>query len=692
MACNGDIRTLVPTCEKGTHAEKDTALIVHRLGMKLQLDEKWTDAFLAATKAHPGSIDEIWFATDYGFPPLEVCREHTRILREIKKKYEEPGIRISMQMSNSLGHGEYNSANDCSGLVYKGSPVENTVGQNGALAKYCFCYNGPNFKEYILQYIAIFASICPETLWIDDDLRPGNHGKARYCCFCENCISDFNRRHGQMFDRESLVLAITGDLGWRERWAEFVEESLAKFTKEIVHAVLAVSPDTRFGYQHYNMSAYPRSGYMYIFDALREASGKDPYARPGGGCYSAHNPNDILYKTQSVRWQIANYADYITHIVPEIENLPFVTYGKSPETTCLEASAQLAAGCTGLSFSMMMYDSEPMSWHESELAGFSKHRAYWERLGELSSRTKDSGINLYLPKTLWRSPVEEGDFSWTQEPFDSGTELLRNAVPYAYDDTDTPIYFLHDDVAKRLGYEELLYITSKPVITNASTVKILSSRFDLEPDYFGVEVTENDSYKMFEVFTDHEVNEELERRTWDQTFFTPKGNSMLDIRGDAEVISYFETASKDVPHISEGTYPYGISLAVIKTRAGGKWALFGGNVFLTFISYERRNQILAIAKYLRGKPLAATFWERAQGTIWPRVDRISGKTAGVSILNTSIGTIETSKLEIANPAGERFSFMNADGTVPLRAEKTADGVMVQLPPIGSWSVGTVFID
>ena len=38
---------------------------------------------------------------------------------------------VSMQVANTLGHGEYSSSRDCSGLHYEGSPVGKMVDING---------------------------------------------------------------------------------------------------------------------------------------------------------------------------------------------------------------------------------------------------------------------------------------------------------------------------------------------------------------------------------------------------------------------------------------------------------------------------------------------------------------------------------------------------------------------------------
>ena len=43
-------------------------MLTQRLGSETQKNVEFIDSLLAEIKAHPGSCDEVWFATDYGFP------------------------------------------------------------------------------------------------------------------------------------------------------------------------------------------------------------------------------------------------------------------------------------------------------------------------------------------------------------------------------------------------------------------------------------------------------------------------------------------------------------------------------------------------------------------------------------------------------------------------------------------------
>ena len=130
-------------------------MLTQRLGSETQKDPAFLAELIAAIQAHPGSCDEVWLATDYGFPSMETHRASAEALGKIAEKFRAIGVRVSLQLSNSLGHGQYMSARDCSGLVYEGSPAENMVGHRGERADYCFCWRGAHVREYVRQELSL---------------------------------------------------------------------------------------------------------------------------------------------------------------------------------------------------------------------------------------------------------------------------------------------------------------------------------------------------------------------------------------------------------------------------------------------------------------------------------------------------------------------------------------------------------
>ena len=52
----------------------------------------YLDSFIAAVLANPGSCDEVWLATDYGFPSQEIHAQSARMLRLSAEKLKQAGL------------------------------------------------------------------------------------------------------------------------------------------------------------------------------------------------------------------------------------------------------------------------------------------------------------------------------------------------------------------------------------------------------------------------------------------------------------------------------------------------------------------------------------------------------------------------------------------------------------------------
>ena len=309
-------------------------MLTQRLGNFNQIDDDFITKIIEVIKNNPGSCDEVWFTSKSGFPKFEV---HEGIADKIfaqAEKFKKAGVRVSLQIQSTLGHGQYMQTQDNTGLLYDGSDVEHLVGHDGTVAEYCFCWRGEIFKKYTLDVCRIYAKIKPHTVWIDDDFRAIHHNPVEYGCFCDSCMKKFNEKYGTDYDRDGLVYEINyGDIQVREKFIEFTKEGLYNLMLEISKTVCEVSPDSHMGYQYCAHGGYTGFGVGYIFDAMHKGSGKTPKSRPGGGVYAAHDPNEVLIKARFIDWANFMLPDENIEKRPEIENLPDIVYGKSIQNT-----------------------------------------------------------------------------------------------------------------------------------------------------------------------------------------------------------------------------------------------------------------------------------------------------------------------------------------------------------------------
>ncbi len=653
------------------------------------------DSLLAVRARHEGCFDGVWLNTLYGYPPMEAHKKAAEQCALSSEKLRAAGVSVSMQISNTIGHGQYMARRDCSGLLFEGSPVRKMVGHEGECSDYCFCWNDPYFRRYVCESTQLYAeAIQPKDVWIDDDFRANNHRPVMYGCFCEDCLAAFNEKHGTSFTRETLVAEILhGDIAVRKNWIGFVRDGIASFAEEICKAVHEVCPDAAFGLQSYAHGCYSGSGHDFIYDRMVEVTGKAPIFRPGGGAFHDHDPNRIIDKMLSMSFQVSLEPEYVKVICPEIENLSTLAMGKTMHGTAMETSLYFATGATDMSYAMLGRLAEPLAHHEKGLALFSEQRPYWEKLAAMSATTHAGGVSYAMPREsfLRTLPADGTMDDLSKEPYGGITLLARQGVPLIYE-TACEAFILRESVAKMMTDTELKALLKKNVVADAAAIDEMQSRgIDLGFEMYEEEVLTK--MLLSELYTDHPVNDV------DATFFAPSffadGDTnfkvMTKVPSGCEVIGVYGELPQRGPLEIAPDAPNGYSSVVFTTSEGGKWAVLACGLMKDLLPAGHRARLLNLLDYISGGMPARILSRYDQALVIPRVDE-NGKTVGVSLLNCTIGPEEDIKLLIRNPKAEKFTFDSQyDGMFDLPYEKTEDGYIVTIPCLTAWSVGTVFV-
>lgn len=668
--------------------------LMHRFGSNLT--EEYVDTYLDLISANPNACDNVWLATMYGFPKLETHRQYADKLKIIAQRLRDCGTGVSLQLSNSLGHGAYMSSRDCSGLVYEGSPVTKMVGHDGSVADYCFCWRDPYLREYLIKQLKYYSEILPECVWIDDDYRAMGHAPVEYGCFCENCMREFNSLHGSSFSREGLVHEILhGNVIWRRRYVAFLRQGLYDLLYDMCKAVHQVSDKSAMGLQHGFNGAYMGNGFGFLFDAMYDATGIPPKSRPGGGSYDDHNPNTFLKKNIWLNRQNSMLPGYVDCICPEIDNLPFTAFGKTPAGTAFEASFYFANGATDMSFSMMMHIKEKRDWYEKFFKAFSKHRRYWTMLSEYNKISHQSGLYYMISDHGWERSIGEQE-SFRELNWESFTELnlwLRDALPVAYDRDDTTITVLHPQTAKVVSADEVEWLMQNAVLTDGESIRILAERgFDIGVNAF--RVPDHKRGKLGEKLSDHLVNPK-DFTAWKTSFFTEGKTDcyyLMKSTAPLEIVGVYEPTIPLDALTDDADLPYGISAAVMTTRNGGKWGILGYAPWKGIINTNKRDQILNMADYISDGSLCARLKSSEQAVLLPRKNKC-GKLVCVSVINCTIGRSGEQQLMMKNPESEKFLFVSQyEPKQYLSFEKRGDEYWLDLPELSPWSVGTVFCE
>lgn len=639
-----------------------------RLGAHHQNDEG-AERLLKLIRKHPGCCDRVWFSTLYGFPLLETHRQAAEKAKAAAQEYRKNNITVDLQISNTIGHGEYMKKYDNS--APNAYDLEPLVGHDATVAKYCFCWRGENFLNYIRQMVSIYVQqLMPDTVWIDDDLRPDNHYPVMIGCFCDNCIAEFCSMYGRTFTRKELVEEINmGAPEWRERWIQFTRAGIRRLAGVITDAVLAISPNSRLALQHGLFSNICGRGRDFVFDELNRAH-RAPASRAGAGAYDDKTPFALLEKQIILTLASDCLPTYVEYRVPEIENLPYVLFGKSNYGTMLESSLALAYGNVGLSYATMMQSYEEDSFFDEQLHLASQHRRYWQRLIE-TNRITYSG-NIGIISGGWRQAKDPtGEFHYGDVPVLQGTSLTRIGLAESHEQAHAPAFVLFHKVVDSMTDEEIEQLFQKPVITDAMAVDKLEKRG------FG---------GLFPVKV-----RKIEASSFQEQLPGGKIWSTLVFGKEAPLPYVIEGNCKPLGQLINGVTKenYGTSAAIVSFEKA-KWAIFGYSIWNDIISTAKRNQILDAVNRISVVP--AYVKTAAQVTAISRVDGC-GRTAAVSVVNISISPTPSLELQIHRPAGRRFIFQNAETTQQLCAVDNENGVLVTLPPFSrGWDIATVFVE
>lgn len=366
-------------------------------------DAQWAET-AKALSSNRRACDEVWFSTGILFPEMSWHREHTERLARYANELRRAGIAPSLQFQATLGHGDSFGG---SPKMMAGRTWSGFTGPTGVECKFCNCPRQPRFLDYIREMARLYAAaIRPEWLWIDDDLRVNNHLPAARWedigCWCDTCRRAFLESletQESLESIESLAAAISGSPALAAAWERFSFGSIAAVARAITEETHAVSPETRFGYQH---APWPNDLQLAVFAALREASGGRPVgSRPGGGAYYDLDPNGPVKKALIAARQrrVLGAPDWIDTWLPEIETYPRAFASRTARGILLEAIASLAYGMNGLSALIMDTRAETDAWYaENILAPLAAERGTIERYRESCAGTFPCGLG--VPATL----------------------------------------------------------------------------------------------------------------------------------------------------------------------------------------------------------------------------------------------------------------------------------------------------
>ncbi len=677
-------------------------MITLRLGYQHNKPEE-AKALAEAILRNPGSCDAVWFSTKYGYPPLEVHEEYAKALMKSAQIFREAGISVSIQISNTFGHGpRIKATENCQGLVFENSPAEVMVGPKGKSTPYCFCWRGDFFRKYIADSTKIYADLIkPDSIWIDDDMRADTHGLGDapfagpydFGCYCDNCINEFNKLHETNYTREELLHEMTyGNTEIRKQYIDFCRDGIGDFAAFVSKAVMEVSPDTVMAHQFAHWGNYMGQDDNHVLDSFYRVTGKAPMVRPGGGYYHDKEPLGQFRKALEISLANSVLPSYVKDKKAEVENIPMVAFGKSAMGTVKESTMHLAFGCTGLTNTLVQSPNEPLTRHERTLRLFSKVRPYWEKLVDISQTTYRGGVAIVHGEAPYLRKLQKGDgpFDWVNIPYSKDIKLLTIGIPLTHDSKKASTYLLHHDMIDHLTENDIEFLLSKCVLTDAESVQKLYERG--YADRFRLKLTPlAEQGSAYEVFTEHEANKYATTDRFSEAwhFRVPMTKYAIDATDDStEVLG---TAVNSITNEELGSATVIASTFDKNGIKESSWVVSGYCVWSDIVSESKRNQLLNAIDYI--SPLPAKLISAEQCVVIPCVNH-ENKTAAVTIASASIGGSDKLEIIIRNPSGNNIIIMSSEvrEIKPISKTEVKEGIKLTLPELIPYEIITIFTE
>ncbi len=642
-------------------------MYTHRLADRCLKDPEWVKEFLSYVDENPNSCQEIWLCSKYAFPPVEVHREIARTMKPTVDMFRSRGIRVALQISNTIGGHSGSKFSDNRGLVHEdGSHAQYVVDYQGKEHPLTFCTRSEEFLRYTSAELEAYLSeldVCG--VWIDDDFRMGSPTQS---CFCDDCIAEFSKRQGKTYTREELASLVDTDLDTRDAWIQFTYDRYYDAAKFMAEAVHRAKPDAYMALQHGANGYMAGAGHTAAFTGFYEGSGVAPHSRPGGGSYEDFNPNTFIVKYRWLCHQTRYLPEYVKDVRPEIENLPDVCYGKTLGGQIFETALYFAGGSTSMSYATMMRRNEPLSWLCLQLRDMSENFEWFSRLSEVNKNTRPGGVEVYIPEKPWHYQSDK-PFGWSAIDFDSGMEQMRCGIPMGINKTDG-VKLIKGTRVKSMTDDEIKKLLSENVVCDGETVIELCERG--YADIIGVS-----SEKMVTGATSERLGNGFD---YGHNFFNPNGYRLTLLSDKAREVTHYVKEGENL----------GIASAYTETGLGGRWAIVGYRLFEHIVSFAKRNKILEAFEWAGGR-LPAKLTTPHKAIIFPRVTS-DGTVKSVSFVNTSVGDYTDCEVVVDGEykSAEWYSIGVQKTSVETRIENGE--TFIKLPRLHGWGVGTLFLD
>jgi hypothetical protein len=600
-----------------TNSEIEKAFISFRIGVPLWVSESRYNELLDLFGKHKEVTDEITFFTSatHAPLPLDVFAQRAEILKTRMEQARKLGYKTGINILTTIGHHDEDLANSLKGNY---TPMTNI---DGEICRGSFCPNDGNMREYIRNIYQLTARANPDYIWIDDDIRFG-HMPIGNGCFCDNCLTVFEKETGTKYTRESLKKALNEGpaeekLKIRQSWLQHNRNTISHLFELIEKTVHEIHPSMPLGFMTGDRfyEGYDFDNWAKILAGPNHAP---VYWRPGGGYYDDGSTRDLAGKSHDIGRQVSVLPTEVVSIQSEIENFPYQRLKKAANIVALEACSHIAAGCTGAAFNVLSMYDEPLGEFEPLIARLHEMRPFFDLLAVSMGRSPLAGVQTFWNKNSYiTGRMDGGNWTSSGNPV-IGHDLCQIGLPACYSNNNAKVTILGKDNVFALTKEKIKELLSGGVYMDAGTLHQLNEMGFGE--LTGFEVAALETVDRIEKFTNHPLNGEFAGRERDnrQSFWKSTAYTLKKTNENAQVLSTLIDYYGEV--VSDCT------TGIFENKLGGRICVAGYYPWTFMENLSKSSQMKSVFRWLSKDNLPAFIESFHKINLWVREPQ-NGKIA-----------------------------------------------------------------
>ena len=437
-------------------------------------------------------VDEVIVKVDteefsHGIPTVDWLQAYMPMLERARDAVAGMGVAFSINPWVTVGH--LDRGRDLRSVF---PDFDWMVGHRGEECRACACPLSPAWREHTKTLWRMYASLEPNVIWVEDDIRTFNHTPIDFGCFCDLHMTAFSERVGEEAGREKLVEAILRPgkpHPWREIWLDLLRDVILDTCRLLAKAVHEVSPETCLGLMSSGAATHCIEGRNWKRLAGVLGDGKPMYSRATLGNYNETSLTGLYYSAAEIKRARYLLPPGIVEQT-EVENAPFTAYSKSAAFTFLQIALSVSHGCSGATLNLFDHVGTPMSIDPDVLNMLREKRSFIDALAESHSPPGVfRGVRiLHHERAGYVRELSEGDDYGDLVPADNAWERGLNALGIATTCTESPVTAADGRMIAAYSDDEIAAMLSGGLLLDLRAAEVLIERGFGE--HLGVSITQ----------------------------------------------------------------------------------------------------------------------------------------------------------------------------------------------------------